>query len=79
MTLPHPQLHVCPTGTVARYADEPLASDPFADDPYRIPLLRLRSHDRPRITPETCRMPHCPICAWMREGLLDDPRLRRAA
>ena len=70
----HPQPHVRPTGI-----PNPLASDSHAEDPYRVPLLGLRGRDRPRITPETCRMPRCPICAWMREGLLDVPNPRRTA
>lgn len=34
------------------------------------PLLRLRGYNRPAITPETCRVRHCPICAWRLGGLL---------
>ena len=70
----HTQPHVRPTGTA-----DPHAEDPLADDLYRVPLLGLRGRDRPRITPETCRMPQCPICGWMREGLLDVPDPQRAA
>ena len=47
--------------------------------PVEIPMLRLRGYDRPVLTPETCRMPKCPICQMQREGLLPYPGRRRAA
>ncbi len=40
------------------------------------PLYRLRRHDRPVITPETCLVRNCPVCQWRREGLLDSPVVR---
>lgn len=52
------------------------AGDPFRDpyaELYTIPLLRLRSYDRPVIRPEDCLVPGCLICAWRRAGLLDLP------
>ena len=57
--------------------DRPSAK--FDYEPVGIPLLGLRGRDRPVLTPETCRMRDCPICAWMREGLLEYPGRRRAA
>ena len=48
-------------------------------EPVDIPLLGLRGRDRPALTPETCRMPKCPICQMQREGLLPYPGRRRAA
>ena len=42
--------------------------------PPDIPLIRLRGYDRPLVTPETCRMPKCPICQWQREGLIPSVR-----
>ncbi len=39
------------------------------------PLYRLRRHERPVITPETCLVRNCPVCAWRRAGLLDAPTL----
>ena len=49
--------------------------DPFAE-PYVVPLLRLRGHDRPVILPEDCLVAGCLICAWRRAGLLDHPTPR---
>ena len=45
------------------------------DDYFAPPLMRLRSDDRPPITPQTCKVKHCPICAWRLSGLLDHPEV----
>ena len=55
----HPQGEVCP----------PVTPDPRPDDG-RVPLLRLRGHDRRAIPPEDCLVPDCPVCRWRRDGLI---------
>ena len=40
------------------------------------PLLRLQASHRQPVTPETCIVRHCPVCAWRREGLLGTPVVR---
>ena len=42
-------------------------------EPFRIPLLRLRGHDRTVILPDECQVKDCLVCQWRREGLLDHP------
>lgn len=49
--------------------------DPFAE-PFNVPLLRLRGHDRQVIDPDQCRLTDCPVCAWRKAGLLDAPVTR---
>ena len=63
--------------TLPQGEDRPSAT--FDHEPVDIPLISLRGRDRPALTPETCRMRDCPICAWMRSGVLDHPGRRRAA
>ena len=49
--------------------------DTYAE-PFTLPLLRLRGHDRPVILPEACLVPGCLVCQWRRAGLLDHPAPR---
>ena len=70
------QGELCLAVTVVASAATPTASgpggpDPFVPDPTSpVPLTRLRPGDREPITPETCRVTDCPVCAWRRAGLL---------
>lgn len=54
------------------------SSDALADshpEPFTVPLLRLRGHDRPVIGPEDCLVSGCLVCAWRKAGLLDAPHI----
>ena len=53
-----------------------VTSDDALAEPFVVPLLRLRGHDRQVILPEDCRVPDCLVCAWRRAGLLDHPTPR---
>jgi hypothetical protein len=49
--------------------------DPYAE-PFSTPLYALRRREWRVITPEECRVPDCPVCAWRKAGLLDTPVVR---
>ena len=59
------------TDTATPTTSGPDGPDLFVPDPRSpVPLARLRSWNREPITPETCRVKDCPVCAWRRAGLI---------
>lgn len=63
------------TPTLGEIRPSVTSGDPNAE-PFTIPLLRLRGHDRPVIQPEDCLVRDCLVCQWRRAGLLDRPETR---
>ena len=58
------------TPTLGEIRPSHTTGDPYAE-PFTLPLLRLRGHDRRVILPEACLVPGCLVCQWRRQGLLD--------
>jgi hypothetical protein len=68
--------HTIPQGEVRpSVAPSETLAEPHPE-PFVVPLLRLRGHDRQVIEPEDCLVEGCLVCAWRRAGLLDHPTPR---